>query len=89
MEYSLPKEALKAINELNGKPLLSKRLKVSYSRHPSPEMKNANIYIAGYGQYLKQEQLEAILSEYGTVININMLKGLTLLLNKFHYVFLR
>ncbi|KAH7816189.1 putative RNA-binding protein Musashi [Monocercomonoides exilis] len=74
VEYSLPTEAGAVIQQLDGQTLLNKRLKVSYSRNPNPDMKNANVYIAGYGSELRQEQLEAIFSNYGTVININMLK---------------
>ena len=74
VEYQYPEEAVKAIQGLTGYQILNKRLKVSYSRQSSPELKNSNVYIAGYGSDLTKKQLELIFSVYGTVININMLK---------------
>lgn len=47
VEYALAEEAANAIHALNGAVVLNKRLKVSYSRKPNPEMKDANVYIAG------------------------------------------
>lgn len=72
----MPSEAAEALKNLTGYQVLNKRLKASYSRHPSVELKNANVYIAGYGSDLKQQQLEAIFSNYGTIINVNMLRGI-------------
>ncbi|KAA6391387.1 MAG: putative RNA binding protein, partial [Streblomastix strix] len=74
VEYALAEEAANAIHALNGAVVLNKRLKVSYSRKPNPEMKDANVYIAGYGSELRKEQLDAIFQQFGLVVNINMLK---------------
>ncbi|KAK2954614.1 putative Sex-lethal like protein [Blattamonas nauphoetae] len=74
VEFSRPEEASDCIAQLNGLQVLNKRLKVSYSRNPNPDMKNANVYIAGYGPDLRPDQLESIFSNYGSVINMNMLK---------------
>ncbi|KAK2943359.1 putative Sex-lethal like protein [Blattamonas nauphoetae] len=74
VEFSRPEEASDCISQLNGLQVLNKRLKVSYSRNPNPDMKNANVYIAGYGPDLRPDQLESIFSNYGSVINMNMLK---------------
>ncbi|KAA6385310.1 MAG: hypothetical protein EZS28_019162 [Streblomastix strix] len=74
VEYSKPEEAALAIQQLNGVVVLNKRLKVSYSRNPSPDLKNSNVYIAGYGTDLREEDLRMIFSNYGTIINMNMLK---------------
>lgn len=74
IEYSQPQEAQLAIHSMNTRPLENKRLKVSYARNPSPEIKNANMYICGLNQDVTLEQLEEMFRPFGTIITANLLK---------------
>lgn len=60
VEYEQPEEAALAIQSLNGAQLEDKRLRVSYARNPSPELKNTNLYVAGLHDDLSQEQMNQL-----------------------------
>jgi RNA recognition motif-containing protein len=75
VEYSTPKQALAAINALNGKIFDGKRLKISYARNPSPEIKNANMYVSGLHPAVDRDGLFKLFQPYGTIITYNILRG--------------
>ncbi|KAA6393355.1 MAG: hypothetical protein EZS28_011115 [Streblomastix strix] len=74
IEYSTPQEAIVAIEHGNGVQLRNKRLKVWYSRKPAPGMRDSNVYVQNYGEMLEDWQLVDIFSQFGRVINMNMLR---------------
>ena len=65
-----------AIQTMNRRPIENKVLKVSYARNPSPEIKNANMYICGLSPDVTLEHLETLFQPFGTIITANLLKGL-------------
>ncbi|KAH7817183.1 putative ELAV protein [Monocercomonoides exilis] len=77
IEYTLPEEAEFAIHNLNRRQIENKVLKVSYARNPSPEIKNANMYVSGLHQDLNIEGLEQLFRPFGTIITSNILKDQT------------
>lgn len=82
IEFARAEEAAMAIRLGNGRELGSKRVKVWYSRKPTPDMKGSNVYLQNYGPELEGWQLVELFSKFGTVININMLRGLITISNK-------
>ncbi|KAA6389796.1 MAG: putative ELAV like protein 2/3/4 [Streblomastix strix] len=74
IEFARAEEAAMAIRLGNGRELGSKRVKVWYSRKPTPDMKGSNVYLQNYGPELEGWQLVELFSKFGTVININMLR---------------
>lgn len=76
IEYQNEQEAAAAIRAMNRHQIENKTLKVSYARNPSPEIKNANMYVCGLSSDTDLEHLEALFRPYGTIITANLLKGL-------------
>jgi polyadenylate-binding protein len=75
-EFSTPEQALNAIHCLNGKICDGKILKASYARNPSPEIKNANMYVSGLHYSVDKNELFKLFQPYGTIITHNILNGL-------------
>ena len=75
VEYSTPQEAALAIQNMNRYPIRNKILKVSYARNPSPDIKNANMYVCGLHPNMTLQDLENLFRPYGTIITANLLKG--------------
>jgi len=74
VKFSNPEEAEKAIEGLNGKPLDSggaepKLLHVAVSKPPKVEV---NLYVGNLLQDAKQEELKAVFSQFGTVVECNI-----------------
>lgn len=92
IEYTMPQEAAAAIRAMNRHQIENKTLKVSYARNPSPEIKNANMYVCGLSSDTDLEHLEALFRPFGTIITANLLKGLfytiSTLIITFIYLFL-
>jgi RNA recognition motif-containing protein len=76
VEYSTSKQALDAIDGLSGKVFDGKRLKISYARNHSPEIKNANMYVSGLHPAVDRDGLFKLFQPFGTIITYNILRGL-------------
>ena len=63
---------------MNRRPVGNKVLKVSYARNPSPEIKNANMYVCGLNPEMTLQDLENLFKPFGTIITANLLKGMLL-----------
>jgi RNA recognition motif-containing protein len=75
VEYASALEALTAINGLNGMLYDGKRLKISYARNPSLDIKNANMYVSGLHPSIDKDCLYKLFEPYGRIITHNILKG--------------
>ncbi|XP_053696218.1 sex-lethal homolog isoform X1 [Sabethes cyaneus] len=66
--------AQRAIRCLNGYTVRNKRLKVSYARPQSEEIKETNLYITNLPRTITDEQLDIIFGKYGTIVQKNILR---------------
>ena len=73
VNYCTQVDAEKAIQTLNGLPLHSKTIKVSYARPSSVAIKNANLYVAHLPETYTQLELEALFKPYGNIITSKIL----------------
>ncbi|XP_062559731.1 sex-lethal homolog isoform X1 [Armigeres subalbatus] len=66
--------AQRAIRCLNGYSVRNKRLKVSYARPQSDDIKETNLYITNLPRTITDEQLDIIFGKYGTIVQKNILR---------------
>ncbi|GIY28692.1 ELAV-like protein 3 [Caerostris darwini] len=77
VEYAREADATKAIQTMNGLQLGNKKIKVAFSRPGGDNIKNANLYLRGIPKSMTEEQLQSLMSEFGEVIQIRLLKDAT------------
>lgn len=73
VNYYNAEDAEKAIQSLNGLPLQTKTVKVSYARPSSAAIKNANLYVAHLPKNYTMVELDALFRPYGTIITSRVL----------------
>ena len=73
INYTTAGDAERAIQTLNGLPLQSKTIKVSYARPSCTTIKNANLYIAYLPKSFTQEDLEELFRPCGNIITSKIL----------------
>nr|AGW99163.1 SXL-2 [Mayetiola destructor] len=66
--------AQQAIKTLNGITLRNKRLKVSYARPSSDDIKETNLYVTNLPRTITEEQIDIIFGKYGNIVQKNILK---------------
>ncbi|XP_065077306.1 protein sex-lethal-like isoform X4 [Ochlerotatus camptorhynchus] len=66
--------AQRAIRCLNGYSVRNKRIKVSYARPQSDDIKETNLYITNLPRTITDEQLDIIFGKYGTIVQKNILR---------------
>ncbi|XP_052868215.1 sex-lethal homolog isoform X2 [Anopheles cruzii] len=74
VNYLTEDAAQRAIKCLNGYPVRNKRLKVSYARPQSDDIKETNLYITNLPRSITEEQLDIIFGKYGTIVQKNILR---------------
>ncbi|XP_031563640.1 ELAV-like protein 1-B [Actinia tenebrosa] len=74
VNYENAEDANRAVAEMNGARLQNKKLKVSFARPSSSEIKNANLYISGLPKNFKEEDVDALFRPYGKIITSKVLK---------------
>jgi len=77
VQFQNPDDAAKAIQQLNGLPVSNKRIKVSYSRPNTADIRNTNLYVGNVPQDISDEELVNLFSPYGSIITKNVLKDHT------------
>jgi len=77
VQYKSPEDAAKAITQLNGLPVSNKRIKVSYSRPNTADIKNTNLYIGNVPADISEEDLMNLFTPYGSILTKNVLKDQT------------
>lgn len=73
VNYSREDEAARAIETFDGKQVNSKKIRVSYARPSSEEIKNANLYISGLPKAVSESDLKTWFGVYGTIISSKIL----------------
>ena len=73
INYVNGEDAQRAIDSLNGLPLQSKTIKVSYARPSSNTIKNANLYVAYLPNTFTQSDLESYFVCHGKIITSKIL----------------
>jgi protein sex-lethal len=66
--------ALRALKCLSGYTVRNKRLKVSYARPPTEDIKETNLYITNLPRTITEEMLDIIFGKYGTIVQKNILR---------------
>lgn len=66
--------AQRAIRCLNGYSVRNKRIKVSFARPQSDDIKETNLYITNLPRTITDEQLDTIFGKYGTIVQKNILR---------------
>jgi len=73
IEYPTENLAAEAIAQIDGMQVQEKKLKVSYARQSSPDIKNSNVYVAGLPSWVTEEQLLSLFSPFGSVLTHKVL----------------
>ena len=73
VNYKDAGDAEKAMHAFNRMPLQGKKIKVSYARPSSNDIKNANLYISGLPKSLKEEEIVKMFEPFGTIITYKLL----------------
>ena len=74
VDYKNPEDAQKAIDELNGKQVMNKKIKVALARPSGATIKGSNIYIKNIPKHYSDEKVQEVFSEYGTIIQTRVLR---------------
>lgn len=67
-------DALDAINKKNGFPFGHKKLKVSYARAPSDDIKNCKLYVTNLPKTYSDNDVVALFGQFGDIIECRLLK---------------
>lgn len=73
IEYPTEQLAANAITQIDGFQIQEKKLKVSYARQSSPDIKNSNVYVAGLPNWVTEEKLLSLFSPFGSVLTHKVL----------------
>lgn len=77
VNYSNEEDAARAIEKFDGQQIGNKKIRVSYARPSSEEIKNANLYIAGLPKNVDEDNLKTWFGVYGTIISSKVLMSET------------
>ena len=73
VNFSHEEEAARAIEKFDGQQISNKKIRVSYARPSSEEIKNANLYISGLPKAVTENDLKTWFGVYGTIISSKIL----------------
>ena len=73
VNYSNDEEAARSIDKFDGQQISNKKIRVSYARPSSNEIKNANLYISGLPKAISENDLKTWFGVYGTIISSKIL----------------
>ena len=74
VDYQNAEHAEKAINELNGKQVMNKKIKVALARPGGSNTKGSNIYVKNLPKHYSDEQVRDMFAEYGSIIQTRVLR---------------
>lgn len=74
VQYQNPEDAVKALTTLSGLPVSNKRIKVSYSRPSTADIRDTNLYVGNIPVGITEEDLVNLFAPYGNVLTRNLLK---------------
>ena len=73
VDFKTHEQALKAIDELNGLELETKKIKVAFARPAGQDIKQANLYIKNIPSHWTQDDVRKLFEPYGNIIQIRVL----------------
>lgn len=73
VDYFRLEDAERAIESLNGVVLGNKKIKVSFARPSSDEIKNANLYVTNMPANISEKEVRALFSQCGEIIQCRLL----------------
>ena len=73
VDYFNTEDAERAIESLNGSNCKNKKIKVSYARPSSDEIKNANLYVSNLPPNYNEKDVCNLFSKYGEIIQCRLL----------------
>lgn len=73
VDFQEHKQALRAIAELNGHELETKKIKVAFARPAGQDIKQANLYIKNIPNDWGQEDVKKVFEPYGNIIQVRVL----------------
>ena len=74
VHYQEPEDAAKAISSLNGLQVANKRIKVSYSRPNTADIKDTNLYVGNVPQGVSEADLERLFGQHGSLLTKKLLR---------------
>ncbi|GBP45827.1 Sex-lethal homolog [Eumeta japonica] len=74
VNFTREEDASRAIDTFNGYQLRNKRLKVSYARPSSDDIKDTNLYVTNLPRAITDHQLETIFGKYGRIVQKHILR---------------
>jgi len=74
VHYQSPDDASKAIATLNGLQVSNKRIKVSYSRPNTADIKDTNLYVGNVPQGCTEDDLQNLFGSYGNILTKKLLR---------------
>lgn len=77
VNYNNEVDAATAIERFDGQHIGNKKIRVSYARPSSEEIKNANLYIAGLPKAITEDELKTWFGVYGSIISSKVLTSET------------
>lgn len=73
VDFETHEQAIKAINELNGHELETKKIKVAFARPAGQDIKQANLYIKNVPNEWNQDDVKKVFEPYGNIIQVRVL----------------
>lgn len=73
VDYETHEQALKAIDELNGHEVDTKKIKVAFARPAGQDIKQANLYVKNVPSSWSQEDVRKVFEPYGSIIQVRVL----------------
>jgi len=67
-------DAVDARNALNGLQLEHKRIKVSFARPPSDDIKDTNLFVTGLAASITELELDKLFSPFGVIVHLRVLR---------------
>ena len=75
VQYESPEDAARAIEQLNGLQVANnKRIKVSYSRPNTADIKDTNLYVGNVPAGITEADLDSLFGNYGSILTKKLLK---------------
>jgi len=74
VNFKRERAAIEAQRIMNKRHIGTKRLKVSFARAPSDDIKDTNLYVTNLPREYKDEDVHVLFSPYGDIVQRNLLR---------------
>lgn len=73
MNFVNEEDGIRARSEMNGTQVENKRIKVSFARPPSDDIKDTNLYVTNLPRSMTEEDLFALFAPFGEIVQRKLL----------------